>query len=89
MNMARLRSVELYRDELRTVIAIEAVTLSQHQFGNTVQLYAAITPVAVVVCRPDGYEVLAVASDKNQLDTLRKNDAELDALIRRVCGNET
>lgn len=86
--MTRLRSVELYRDELRRVIAIEAVARSQHKFGNTAQLYGAVTPVAVVVCRPDGHEVLAVESDKNKLAKLRESDAELDELISRICGDE-
>jgi len=86
--MTRLRSVELYRDASRKVMAIEAIALSQHKFGNTAQLYGAITPLAIVVCHPDGHEVLAVASDKNQLDKLRETDAELDALIQRVCNGE-
>jgi uncharacterized spore protein YtfJ len=86
--MTRLRSVELYRDGLRRVIAIETVALSQHKFGNTAQLYAAMTPVAVVVCRPDGHDVLAVESDKSTLDTLRESDAELNKLISRICGDE-
>lgn len=88
MSMTRLRSVELYRDELRKVIAIEAIELSRRKFGNAVQLYTAITAVAVVVCRSDGHEVLVVEPDKNQLDKLRESDAELDELISRVCNSE-
>jgi len=82
--MNRLRTVELYRDDVRKVVAIEAVELNQGKFRSCGQLFGAVTPLAVVVCAADGNAVMVVDADKNGLDDLRQRHPELDDLIARL-----
>jgi uncharacterized spore protein YtfJ len=83
--MDKLRTLELYRDEQRKVMVIEAVELRQSKFNRGGQIYGSVTPVAVVVCRLDGNELLAVETDNTRLDKLKELHAELDGLVANVC----
>jgi len=85
--MPQLRTVELYRDGRRKLVAIHVLDLKQGKFSQGVQLYASITPLAVVVCRPDDYEVLAVAAANSGLDTLMQQHPGLKDLIQQVCAD--
>lgn len=85
--MQRLRSVELYRDEQRKVMAIESVELRQAKFSKGAQLNGSIMPVAIVVCKLEGKEVLICEDDTN-LETLKHAYPELDKLIANICYRE-
>lgn len=79
--MNRLRSVELYRDDQRRLVAIEAMTFSPYYFDHGGQLFGSIVPLVIVVCRPNGKEVMTMTQDKDGLAKLKQQHPELDAMI--------
>jgi sensor domain CHASE-containing protein len=83
--MARLRTVELYRDDQRKIIAIESVEFTHSKFNNGGQLYGTLVPLVVIVCDANGKLVLAVDADKTNLETLKQDHPELDKLIADAC----
>jgi len=83
--MDTLRTVELYRDDNRKVIAIESVDFSHAKSENGCQLYGALAPIAIVVCTSEGNEVLIAVEDDTNLETLKYTYPELDDLITDVC----
>ncbi len=87
--MDTLRTVELYRDDKRKLIAIESVEFNHTKSKNSCQLYGALVPVAFVVCTSEGKEVLRVDTDNVQPDKLRKFQIEVDELISRACSDGT
>jgi hypothetical protein len=86
--MPRLRTVELYRDDQLKLVAVEAVALSRSKFSNGCQVHGSVTPLAVVVCRPEGNNVLAVEAEYSRLDILKQQHPGLDVLIREICASE-
>lgn len=84
--MNRLRTVKLYQDAKRKIVVIESVELRQHQFDRGGQVYASITPLAIVVCHSEGNAVFAVDAEDTSLEALKQNHPELDECIRRSCG---
>jgi len=83
--MDTLRTVELYRDDNRKLIAIESVDLSYAKSETSCQLYGALAPIAIVVCTSEGNEVLIAVEDDTNLETLKHTYPELDELIADVC----
>lgn len=83
--MPQLRTVDLYCDDRCKLVAVHALDLKQGKFSQGLQFYGSITPLVVVVCRPDGNEVLAVAADNVGLDTLIQQHPGLEDLIQRAC----
>ncbi|MEJ2362417.1 MAG: hypothetical protein P8Z75_13535 [Gammaproteobacteria bacterium] len=79
--MNRLRTVELYRDEQRRLVAIEAMAFNSYKFSCGGQVHASITPLLLVVCRPHGNEVITLTTDGDELEKLKQQHPELDALI--------
>lgn len=87
--MNKLRTVELYRDDKRKLIAIESVAFSHSKFNNGGQLYGTLSPLAVIVCDANGKQVLAVDADKTNFERLKQLHVELDELIANTCRGET
>lgn len=79
--MKRLRSVELYRDDQRRLVAIEAMAFSADKFNHAGHVFASIAPLLIVVCHPHGNEVITLTDDKDGLDKLKQQHPGLDALI--------
>jgi hypothetical protein len=87
--MTRLRTVELYRDNQRKLMAIEAIALNQTQFNSGGQVNGSITPLVVVVCTSKGNEVVAVDADHTNLDQLKLAHPGLSELLANACRGET
>ena len=84
--MDKLRSVELYRDELRKIMVIESVELSHSKFNNGGQVYGSLAPIAIIVCTSDGNEVLTVTTDHTQPDKLQELLTKMHELIAQACA---
>lgn len=83
--MTRLRTVEIYRDDNRKVVAIEAIELNQAKFNSGGQVNGSITPLAIIVCSSKGNAVLAVDADDDKLENNKALRAELAELIDNAC----
>lgn len=86
--MNRFRSVELYRDDQRRLVAIESIETSRTHFNPGGQLYVSITPLAVIMCIAEGHDVLSVDADSAKLDRMKQQHPELEDLIARLCTGE-
>ncbi len=83
--MDKLRTVELYRDDKRKIVAIEAVEFNHAKSKNSCQLYGVLTPIAIVVCTSEGKEVFSADAGTINLDRLKQIHLHLDEMIANAC----
>lgn len=82
----RLRTSEIFRDRACALIAVEAVQSWHRRTGSGCQSYASIKPVAVVVCSRGGAYAFDMEAKCADLDRLRQDIPELDAVIASFGG---
>ena len=76
-----LRTREVYKDSTRTLIAVESVDI-QHSSTNTGgHLIGNIKPIAVIVRSMDNIYALDMEAKPENLDRLRQDIPELDAIV--------
>ncbi len=81
--MAELRARRIYSDPARTIVAVESVELVAHRTSGRFQLFGRAEPSAIVVAGGDGSYALDMQCEPVDLDRLRREVPELDAMIMR------
>lgn len=82
--MAAFRSVEIFRDSTRTVVAVEAADSRRGRTRTGSQFYADIVPVAIIVHGRDGAYALDMDAKPVGLDRLKQDVPELDSIVARL-----
>ena len=79
--MSTLRAKKIFQNSALTLIAVESVDLRRHGSGSGGHLYMAIEPFAVVVRTSAEAYALDMEGNPVNLDQLRREAPELDAII--------
>jgi len=79
--MSTFRVNEIAINTELKIIAIESVGLQHYKINNSTQLYGKIEPIAIIVASTDGIYALNMAAESVDLDKLKHDIPELDAML--------
>ncbi len=79
--MGTLRTSEIFSAPMLTLIAVESVDFRYSKTNTYCHLYGKIKTIAVIVCSPDGIYTLDIDAKPANIDQLRKDIPELDAIV--------
>ena len=79
--MGILRTSEIFNDSVLRVIVVESVDFRHTKTNTFCQVSGHIKPIAVIVRNPDGAYALNMEAKPTDLDQLRQDIPELDAIV--------
>lgn len=79
--MRALRTSEIHNSGSLRLVAVESVQFWRKKSKTGCQLFGNIKPTAVIICSPDGVTALDMDAKPANLDQLKRDLPELDAVI--------
>lgn len=84
--MLTLRTIENVNDSAFRLFAVESAEVQCNKGNVGCLMYANVEPIAVIVCGVDGAYALDMYSERTDLEQLRQQIPELDAVIAPHIG---
>ena len=81
--MKTLRLRKILDEDARKLIAVESVESTQSKTDTGGRFFGSIKPIALVVCDPRGSYALDIEARTADLEQLRRDLPELDALVEQ------
>ena len=82
--MSTFFATEIFSDARLTLIAVECVDFRSSKTNTCYRMYGNIKPIAVIVCGPDATYALDIEAKPTDVDLLRQDIPELDAIIAHL-----